>query len=49
MSRCGKPAIMFTRGFYCNAYYCNEHIPTGFNGIIPDDLKIEFVLSGGIV
>lgn len=40
MSRCGKIAVMFTKGFYTDAYYCADHIPVGFNGVIPEELKL---------
>ena len=39
--KCGKPAVMWTPGSFCNGYYCEDHIPVGFNGHIPEDLRIE--------
>ena len=41
LARCGKPAVMWAHGFYRHLYYCAEHIPVGFNGVIPESLKIE--------
>ena len=37
----GKPVVMWTHGFYVHHYYCADHIPVGFNGIIPESLRIE--------
>ena len=39
---CGKkPAVMWTPGFFVHGYYCGDHIPVGFNGVIPVENKIE--------
>lgn len=40
--RCGeKSAVMWTPGDFVHGYYCEDHIPIGFNGMIPEDLRIE--------
>ena len=38
---CINPVVMWTPGFFVHGYYCAEHIPVGFNGVIPEDLRIE--------
>jgi hypothetical protein len=39
---CGeKPAVMWTPGLITRGYYCADHIPVGFNGVIPEENKIE--------
>jgi len=38
---CGKPAVMWTPGFFVRGYYCADHILVGFDGKIPDDMKLE--------
>ena len=41
LARCDKPVVMWTHGFYVHHYYCADHIPVGFNGVIPESLRIE--------
>lgn len=44
--KCGeKNAVMWTPGFFVHGYYCEDHIPVGFNGVIPDELRIENEVS----
>ena len=38
---CGKPAVMWTPGLFANSHYCEDHIPVGFNGRIPEENRIE--------
>jgi hypothetical protein len=41
--KCEKEAVCridMTPEFFSILYYCNEHLPVGFNGIIPEENKI---------
>jgi hypothetical protein len=38
---CTKDAVMWTPAFYLHCYYCEDHIPVGFNGKIPEENRIE--------
>jgi hypothetical protein len=46
--QCGKPAIMKIEmgkdWFDTTLYYCEDHIPVGFNGIVPDDCRQEVIM-----
>ena len=44
MGRCGKPAVMkidMRPQFHSILFYCAEHIPVGFNGVIPEGYELD--------
>jgi len=32
---------MWTPGEFVHGYYCEDHVPVGFDGKIPEELRIE--------